>query len=277
MTVYAAPQGDQVTVICFAASYAIAWLLELARLAQPRLIFRVLSVGFGAAGLIAHLIYLAMQSPSLATSNGSFLFLAFVLGVFWLYGSLHHRRVAWGVFVLPLVLGLIGLAIITPNQPEENSLIAAARGAKFWGLTHGLLLLFASVGVSVGFLASVMYFVQLWRLRSKTLPNQGIKLLSLERLELMNRRAILWAFPMLTLGLIVGVAMRVQHGGDPEGWTSPKIVSALGLWLVFAILLYLRYGAHVRGQRVAAMTIIAFVVLLVALNSHHPFVGEGTP
>src|SRR6185295_18708941 len=108
---------DRVTVFCFAASYGVALGLEIWRLARPRLILRVLSNAFGAAGLFAHLIYLVMQAPPLVSSNGSLLFLAFVLGIFWFYGSLHHQRVAWGVFVLPLVLGLIGLSQLNPTRP----------------------------------------------------------------------------------------------------------------------------------------------------------------
>lgn len=269
------PPLQHVTVFCFAASYTLALLVEIARLVQPRMILRVVGNLLGAAGLLAHLIYLLVQKPSLASSSGSLLFLAFVLAVFWLYGSLHHAKVAWGVFVLPLVLGLIGLSLVTPGWAGDEPIWASLRGPKFWGMTHGILVLMAAVGICVGFLASVMYFVQVYRLRSKSTPGQGIKLLNLERLEMMNRRAILWAFPLLTLGLVVGLAVSIQNGELSQGWRSPKILSALGLWAVFAILLYLRYGVHIRGRRVAIMTILAFAVLLVALGTAHPFLDEG--
>src|SRR6185369_16381781 len=189
---------DRVTVFCFAASYSVALGLEIWRLARPRLILRVVSNAFGAAGLFAHLIYLVMQAPPLVSSNGSLLFLAFVLGIFWFYGSLHHQRVAWGVFVLPLVLALIGVSQFNPARPASEEPVLEP--VKWMPWTHGVLLLLASVGICVGFLASVMYYVQVYRLRAKTLPGQGLKLMSLERLEAMNRRAILWAFPLLTLG-----------------------------------------------------------------------------
>jgi ABC-type uncharacterized transport system permease subunit len=263
----------KVTVFCFAASYALALILDVWRLARPRLILRVLSNAIGGAGLFAHLVYLIAQAPPMVSPNGSLLFLAFVLAVFWFYGSLHHQRLAWGVFVLPLVLGLIGLAQFNPAQPagDESAWVSLSR---FWSGAHGVLLLLASVGICVGFLASTMYFVQVYRLRSKALPGHGLKLMSLERLELMNRRAILWAFPLLTLGLLVGVGIQLQQGEFSKEWLSAKIVSTIGLWVVFAILLYLRYGAHVRGQKVALLTIVAFGVLLVALVTSHPFPGE---
>ena len=140
----------------------------------------------------------------------------------------------------------------------------------------GSLLLLAAVGICVGFVASVMYLVQVYRLRAKLPPGQGFRLWSLERIEEMNRRAILWAFPLLTAGLLVGIALQLQSGILFSEWSSPKIMSSIGLWLVFAILLYLRYGVHARGRQVAILTVVAFAVLLFALASPvHPYVVHG--
>ena len=259
----------KVTVFCFAASYGVAFALEIWRLFRPRLILRVVGICFMAAGLLAHFIYLIVQQLPLASPIGSLLFLALILAVFSAYGTLHHPKLASGLFGLPLVLGLILLAVINPAPPPHWA------GERFWGMVHGILVLLAAVGVCVGFLASAMYFVQLYRLQSKASPGGGMKLMSLERLERMNRRAILSAFPLLTVGLLVSLGMRQVNLID--NWTDPKILSSIGLWLVFAILLYLRYGAHVRGRQVALFTMVAFVVMLIALVTAHPFAAGGTP
>ena len=83
---------------------------------------RLLAVGFGAAGLLAHTLFLASKRPPLAWPFGWLLLLSWVLAIFYLYGSLHHRRLAWGVFVLPVVLGLVALgglgAWIDPPPPD---------------------------------------------------------------------------------------------------------------------------------------------------------------
>lgn len=270
---------ERVTVVCFAASYAVALGIETWNLLRPRMILRWLAAGTVAAGIVAHVAYLIVQPLPVASSSGSLLLLAGVLAVFSCYGAVHHPRVAWGLFVLPLVLGLIALAFLRGGDATAGGTVWEwFQGPKFWGMTHGILVLLAAVGVCVGFLASVMYLVQLYRLRQKSAPLGGMKLLSLERLETMNRRAILWAFPLLTVGLLVGIGIQVRQGDLLEGWTSPKILSSLGLWLVFAILLYLRYAAHVRGRQVALWTVMAFVVMLAAILSPvHPFVGGGAP
>jgi ABC-type uncharacterized transport system permease subunit len=260
---------DRVTVFCFAASYAVALALELLQLWRPRPIQRAFSLGFGSAGLLAHTIYVAVQQLPLSAPRSSLLLLAWILAVFYLYGSIHHRRLAWGLFVLPLVLGLIGLAQIAPPGESGQSLWPPS-----WGMIHGTLLLLAATGLCVGFIASVMYLVQVRRLKSKAAPTQGVRLLSLERLEEMNRRAILWAFPLLTAGLALALL------GDTEltvDLTAPKALFTIGLWLVFAILLYLRYHTNVRGRQVALLTVLAFCLMLVAFVSVHSFGPGGGP
>jgi ABC-type uncharacterized transport system permease subunit len=266
---------ERVTVFCFEASYAVALAFEILQLMKARPVLRVLGLSFGAAGLLAHTLFIAVQPLSLAAPQGSLLFLAWILAVFYLYGSLHHRHLVWGLFILPLVLGLIVLGELLPaGSVSEWRLfdVHLLSGDRFWGMIHGCLLLLAAVGVCVGCVASVMYLVQVERLKAKAAPGQGLKMLSLERIEAMNRRAILWAFPLLTAGLLVGIGLQVQHGEFFRGWESPKILSVLGLWIVFAILLYLRYGVHVRGRQAAWWTLLAFVLLLLALVSPvHPF------
>jgi ABC-type transport system involved in cytochrome c biogenesis permease subunit len=245
-------------------------------------VLRLLGLCFGSAGLLAHTIFLAVQHPELVSRFGSLLFLAWILAIFYLYGTLHHRKIAWGLFVLPLVLGLIGLAVLFrhENAPEEEPWLArllSFQGERFWGLLHAALLLLAAVGICVGFVASVMYLVHARRLRAKALPGQGLKLLSLERLEEMNRRAIVLAFPLLTAGVLVGVALLAQAAQPVRTWTDPRVLGAVALWLVFAVLLYVRYSLHVRGRRVAILTIVAFVFLVVTLAVSHPLSGGGAP
>jgi len=262
---------ERVTIVCFLASYGVALALELVYLTWPRAWLRWLSLGFGGAGLLAHSIYLGWQRPPLAWQFGLLLFLAWILAIFYLYGSLHHGRLAWGVFVLPLIVGLVGLGAAL-GPPQAGNEAVRAEGLKYWRWGHALLLVLAAVGVCVGFLASLMYLFQARRLRVKTLPGQGIRLLSLERLDDMNRRAIVWAFPLMTAGMAIGVILMIAD--ELSGWTDPRVLSAGVLWLAFALLIYLRYGAHLRGRRVAFLTIFTFVLLVCCLALAHP-VGQG--
>ena len=267
---------EGITRFCFAASYAVALALELLQLLWPRNVQRILAILFGTAGLVAHTLFLAFRRPTLAAPYGSLLLLAWVLAIFYLYGTVHHRRIAWAVFVLPLVLGLVVLAgrfEPVPGSPPPGEFFTGLAGPQFWGAVHGGLLLLAAVGVSVAFVASVMYLVQARRLRAKVAPTRGLRLLSLERLEAMNRRAINWAFPLLTAGLLLGAALTAQRDEALTVWTAGKVLGTAGLWLLFALLLYLRYALHLRGRHLALGSVAAFVLMLATLAAAHPAAG----
>jgi ABC-type transport system involved in cytochrome c biogenesis permease subunit len=261
-------QVERIGIYCFAFSYAVALGLELLHLFRPRPVLRLLGLGFGGAGFVAQTIYLAVWRPPLSWQFGWMLLLAWILAVFYLYGSVHHRRLAWGVFVLPLILVLVGWAAASLRPPAEAEWFSPEE-KNLWGVLHAALLFLAAVGTCVGFLASLMYLVQARRLRTKKLPGRGLRLLSLERLEAMNRRALILAFPLLTAGMLIGAVLLFQAADQLSGWTDRRVLATGILWLTFALLLYLRYGAHVRGSRVAVLTIVAFALLLGCLALPH--------
>jgi ABC-type transport system involved in cytochrome c biogenesis permease subunit len=275
---------DRITLFCFQASYAVALILELLQLVRPRPVQRLLALGFGCAGLLAHTLFLIAQGPPIASQFGSVLFLAWILAIFYIYGSYHHKKLAWGVFVLPLILSLAVLAGVY-RRPEfdpeggwwSRLLSVQSENLKFWLILHIGMLLLAAVGVCIGFLASMMYLVQMHRLKAKVMPGSAFQLLSLERLEAMNRRAINLAFPLLTGGMLIGLVLLRQSSVPVVSAMDPRMLSTLLLWLVFAILLYLRYGYHLRGRRVAFLTIIAFPLLVLTLATAHSMTGGNGP
>jgi ABC-type transport system involved in cytochrome c biogenesis permease subunit len=265
---------QHVSHTCFGLSYLLALLFECARLRWPQPIFRYGSLAMGLIGLLTHSAYLVFRQPTPATPHGALLAVAWVLAIFYVYGALHYNRQAWAIFVLPVVLGLVGLALVVVSSPEAAPSVEVPPwliGDRFWGSVHGVLLLLAAVGICVGFLASVMYLVQANRLRNKRNPLGGLKILSLERLEDMNRRAVNLAFPLLSVGLLLGAVLLKHYHGLADNWLSVKVLGTVGLWLVFLLLLYLRYAAHVSGRRLAFFTILAFLLMLLVLVAAHPF------
>jgi ABC-type uncharacterized transport system permease subunit len=256
-------------------SYLTAFGLEMLRALRPSRGGRWLGILFAVAGLLAHTIFLAYAQPTPASAYGSLLLLGWVFAVFYCYGILHRDPYPWAVFVLPLVIVLVGLSFVFPRSGHDGAWSLLV-GESFWGLFHGMLLLLASVGITVGFLASFMYLLQAERLKRKLNPIGGMKLLSLERLERMNRRAVNIAFPLLTVGLLLGLMRLGQTPGADQNWTALKITSTVGLWVVALLLMFLRYGVHLSGRRLAQFTLLAFALMLVALLTAHPF-APGEP
>ena len=259
-----------ITHVCFGLSYLCALALESVRQGRPAAGTRVIALVFGTAGLVAHTIFLVVNQPSPATAYGSLLLLAWVLAVFYLYGSLHHGTPAWALFVLPVVLALVGLSFAYHGQSDSFGPWFSAE--HFWGTVHGILVLAASVGITVASLASVMYLVQARRLRMKRNPLGGLRLLSLERLEMMSRRGINLAVPLLTVGLLLGL-IRVPLSAAAANWSDGKVAGTVGLWAVALLLLFLRYRAHLPPRRLAWLTLAAFGLMLATLIASHPFAG----
>ncbi len=111
-----------ISLVCFAASYGVAWLLELSQLvrrSEPR---RLLAVGFVVAGLVAHTLYLGYRaferSASPLSSNFDWcLVAAWLLLIAYLYLSFYYRGAALGLYLLPLVLVLVGGAAVANREP----------------------------------------------------------------------------------------------------------------------------------------------------------------
>ncbi|MGL4514648.1 MAG: cytochrome C assembly protein [Lacipirellulaceae bacterium] len=278
----------RITVMCFTASYAVALAIEGAGLAVRGAGWlvgrRLLVSGFAAAGLFAHVVYLALRASGQATPLSSpadwCLLAALVIAAVSLVATLTLPRWATGVFLLPVVLGLV--AASTGASPEP---FAPDRASRFWGVTHGWLLLAAAVTVSLGFAAGLMYLVQSWRLKNKFPPRQGFRLPSLEWLERVNSQSLGLSVWLVAGGFVSGLVLSTlknrgvagyQLVADPVVWT----LGAMLAWLVVAEGFRLVYPAARRGQKVAYLTLASFgflaLVVLSLLGPTHR-VSSDTP
>jgi ABC-type uncharacterized transport system permease subunit len=263
---------DRLRVLCFAGTYGLALLCELARLVVRSPFRWYLTIGLTSLGWIVQTVYLAnlalkdQLNLPVTSAFESVMVLAWIVAFIGIYFMLHWpRQVAVGIFVLPLVLGLIMAAgWFAPRQSEwlEEGMMA------FWGTVHGIFLLAGAVCTCVAFAAGLMYLAQMRRLKSKRPARFGFALPSLEQSERVNRGAITVAFPLLTFGLLIGMILSVNsRSSGPESgfslsWTDSKVISALGMWLVFAMLLHARFRPALRGRGVMMLTIVAFAFLV---------------
>ncbi len=88
---------------------------------------------------------------------------------------------------------------------------------------------------------------------------------SLERLESLIQHAVLLGFPLLTFGIITGVLMALRGDGHREWFVWPgiaKTVVAFGAWLIFAVVLHVRFVPRFRGRRAAWFSVAGFVLLV---------------
>jgi ABC-type transport system involved in cytochrome c biogenesis permease subunit len=270
---------SRVSIVCFAASYAVALVLELSRLLFRSGIRGAVMIAFAVAGLFAHTAYLfyrTLEFYQRAGTGGSplsskqewYFIAAWLLVVVYLYLTCYHPKVPYGVFLLPLVLGLIavGTFLADPRPfPREPA-------SKLWGLVHGVAILLATVAVLVAFVAGLMYLGQDRRLKSKAPPPSGLRLPSLERLQQIASRALVIALLMTGLGIVAGIVLNLINWDRSVSflpWTDPVVVSTLSMfgWLLVTSGIGGVYRPAREGRKVAYLTLASFVFLVIALSS----------
>ena len=261
-----------ISIVCFAASYALGFGLELIGLKRRAAWHRAALIGVGVAGVLAHTLYLGYRSAQArvlpATTAAEWLLLAaWVLAAVYLAALFYLPKTPTGVVLLPIVLGLIVGSRWASTEPlaPEGTFYA-------WGMFHGVVLLLGAVAVCVGFLAGLMYLVQSYALKHVRSPANGLRLPSLEWLEKINSRTLGMSAVLVALGFVSGLAMSLAIHREEAAyrlWTDPVVLSlaAMLLWLVAAEVFRLVYPAARRGRKVAYLTLASFVFLVIALTS----------
>lgn len=265
-----------ITITCFAASYTVVLILEASRLFFRLRVRMAIILVCTLAGLFAHTAYLWTLARDELRLSGAMplsswydwcLMAAWVLTLAYLGLTLRRPQNSVGLFLLPLVLGLIAVAYFFRDVPA----FPPAEAARSWRLIHGIALLLGTVGVMLGAATGVMYLVQSYRLKHKLPPRRGFRLPTLEWLQRFNKRSLLISAGFMAAGLLSGIVLNLINRGRESGtveWTELGVLSSgvLFMWLVTAVLLETFYKPARQGRKVALLTVASFVFLLLALG-----------
>jgi len=262
---------DRIEVICFLASYAIAFIAEWVRLRHPRNVFRTFVLFTGTAGFIAQTIYLLNRSrqtdlpPLLSSTHDWMLVLAWIAMLFYLSLTLIDGEIALGIFFLPLVILLVAAASFVSN--ETNSILATGDASRNWTMLHAAFLVIGIAGVVVGLILSLMYLAQHRLLKNKRAFFGQLKLPSLENLARLNWWCVVLSIPFLSMGMLAGFMLGFI--GEPsKSFTlnDPVIIGSMAIWCVMIVFFFWRLRAKsYEGKQVALRTVWAFGFLLVIL------------
>jgi ABC-type uncharacterized transport system permease subunit len=260
-----------ISLLCFTASYGVALLLEASRLLFRAPVRFVIILLFAAAGLFAHTVYLGMRAQAqlpgglpLSSWYEWCLLAAWVLAATYLGLMIRRPESALGIFVLPLVEALIGVAYLLKDAPAFER----DEARHYWGMLHGVCWLLGMVAVMLGFVAGLMYLVQSYRLKHKLPPRQGFRLPSLEWLQTFSERSLVLSSLLLLAGIASGAVYNLVKQNSGIAWNDPVIVisGGLGAWLIVALLFNGLYRPARQGRKVAYLTVASFVMLLLLLG-----------
>ena len=109
--------------------------------------------------------------------------------------------------------------------------------------------------------AGAMYLIQNRLIKEKSIGSFSRLLPSLKELDNINHICLLWGFPLLTLGVLIGSIWARTVWGSHWQW-DPKQIWTLAAWLLYALLLHQRLALGWKGRRVALFSLLTFLVLL---------------
>ena len=259
-----------VTVWCFLLSYVIVAVLEYSRLAFPFRSRPLWLIGTMTLGWLTHTMYLAdqlwldMEAQGVLSSWFEWALLV-AWGIATLYLLLLLRRPdnAFGTFILPILLAMIGLALSLRNTApfERDTRI------NLWRTIHAVSLLVGTMVITFGLATGVMYLVQSYRLKHKFKSQRSFRLPSLEYLQSLNRLCLFSSFAMLALGLLSGIVLNLNRSGH-IAWLSGGIVFTFALcaWSLAAVIMELATYRTFGGKRTAYLAVANFIFLALVLG-----------
>lgn len=225
-------------------------------------------------GFLAHttgLVTRTLEVARLPFANMYEFIIIFAWGVVlaYLVSQRKHPVPLLGTVVLPVAVLLMAAASImnTAAKPLMPAL------QSYWLQAHVLtaVLAYGSFGVSFG--VGVLYLMRdtqpVAMGTSSSGPSamlqQGMAILpSIDTLDKLLYRVIVFGFLFLTLVLITGAVWAEQVWGSWWSW-DPKETWALITWLVYALFLHGRFTRGWQGRRTAWLAILGFAAVIFTL------------
>jgi len=174
--------------------------------------------------------------------------------------QLRRPLVALGAVVSPLAFGLTlaSDAVYRGARPLPPVLDSA------WLPVHVVLSILGDAVFALAFSASLLYLVQERRLKARRAPAALRYLPSLEALDRVNYRCLVWGLILLTLGMVSGIVW--AHTAWGGLWSKePRVVLSFVIWGIYVVLLQGRMSAGWRGRWAATLTIAGFAVIVASL------------
>jgi cytochrome c-type biogenesis protein CcsB len=195
-----------------------------------------------------------------------------IIGAYLIF-QLRFKLMVLGSFIAPLAAFLM---IISSSIPGMEVVVKPIYRST-WLTIHVGTIFMGNGMFAVTFVAAIMYLIQEHQIKRKRLGSFYTRLPSLETLDSINYYALMYGFPLLTVGMITGSIYAQYALGSYWRW-DPKEVWSLITWLFYATLLHERLAVGWRGRKAAIMSIVCFLILIFTfigvslwLSEYHSF------
>jgi ABC-type uncharacterized transport system permease subunit len=194
--------------------------------------------------------------------------------VWWVYGVM-----SLGIFALPITFFIVFI----PSLGTEKYVFPSEGVRISWLVAHIVALLAADVALGFSILASGLYLVQERRIKAKPIPGEKPGwfewLPPLDTLERIAHATLLFGFPCMTVGLVIGSVLAQETVLGAAYFRDPKVIASFVMWAAYVMLLFVRSTAGLRGRRAAYLSGAVFLVMLAvwAANTFSQVHRYGAP
>jgi ABC-type transport system involved in cytochrome c biogenesis permease subunit len=261
--------------LLFYAASCVLGILRLRKSSSSPVLQRFNSAGT-MCGLAFHTVFLFARGHHLGhcpltNAFETTVFITWAAALFYLLIGPSYQVSFLGEFTAPLVLAICLVAMLALKDAPRVEPLSRSPWVDF----HAAIAILANGAFALAFVMGGMYLVQERQLKSRQLTSAFLLLPSIEQLDVINFRLLLLGFAMLTVGMIGGMISYRIVGH----WTTAKIVWAVGVWLIYGLVLLARRVWSLRGRKIALVSMMSFAFVLVTfwgvslLSSLH----HGTP
>jgi len=162
----------------------------------------------------------------------------------------------------------VGLALLSGLAPGAEP--SAGRNA--WFILHVALSVLGLALLALAFIAAALYLLQFRELKARRFGQVFQLFPPLERLDRLNRFALVAGFPALTLGVLLALGYAARFAGGLHVGKA-QIVWGVFTWVVLGWAVWVRVVRHWAGRRAAFASIAGFSAVLlvyVALKLAEP-------
>jgi len=251
------PNAGQITLMCLSA-FLLASSAGLNLLHKKGHWLAAVAVALGLFAIVWHASERGSWMP-LEDNFDALAWLGVMLTLCVLYVQATRPVGGLDIFLLPVAgLLLVGAAVFGRIAPHEYSETA-------WAIFHRLTAYGGALGLAIAGAVGAMYLVANRRLRSKRIGTSAgrAEFGSLERLESVGHFAITLGWPLFTLGLVTGLLWGIHRTseGRQHEFFGPKIVLAVGVWILYALALHTPINPSFRGKKAAVLSLIGLVLM----------------
>src|SRR5580704_7648348 len=265
-----APNSGQIALVLAAAAlFLVGGFISVARLWRPSNALRLAAKSLAYFGIclgLAALIWRSIDRGNWMPLEDNFetlATLALLLAGFTLYVQRAKPIPGLDWFLMPIVIAMLLYSALFGIMHS-----AAREPAGIWDMAHSASSFAGAAAFGVAAGVGAMYLIASARLRRKAAIGQS-PAASLERLENLTYWSVSFGFALLTVGIVTGLAKIIMQGRSTNlgaHWmTSPKVILAFSVWLIYAVALHTPITPAIRGRKSAMLSIVGFVLMVATL------------